>query len=291
MIRISKEQKRYIQYTLVDTDGPSRAVVCPERGGMITALTIQNREILWMNKDSLNDPSAYVQGGIPVLFPICSILSDGAYEIEGKVYRLPIHGFSRDSAWRVVESAQDKNGATITLELLSNALRKSLYPFDFRYQLTYCLRKNTLTTHIAIQNFSTTDMPVHFGFHPYFQLSTKDQSLKWNILATQYFDLKDGQYHPYSGTLNLMEDHAGKLFTDMRRFAFEDPLDGCKIIMEGSEAFSTWLAWSGDGKQYCIEPWTAGINAMNTGENLIWIHPNDTYRAWYTIQAIVSSDK
>lgn len=280
---VTRDQERFILYTLRDTDTDSSVVVCPERGGSVISFKVHNREVLWLDSAIFEDPTQNVQGGIPVLFPICSVLSENGYHVDETTYHLPLHGYARSVAWRFVKSSTNDEEASITLVSCSNALTKALYPYDYEFQLTYCLRESVLLTKIEILNQSDRKMPVHYGFHPFLHVSTKDDSLILSTNATEYYDLGDDQTHPFTGKIDLREDHHAKLFFDVESFSVTDPQDQCKISVWGSKEFSTYVLWSGDGKRYCIEPWTAGIDALNTGLDLINIDENRRHSSWFAI--------
>jgi galactose mutarotase-like enzyme len=47
-----------------------------------------------------------------------------------------------------------------------------------------------------------------------------------------------------------------------------------QLTLEYDDAYSAVVFWTVKGKPYyCIEPWTATRNALNTGENLIYLDP------------------
>lgn len=280
---VTAQQRRYGEYILEDTQSRARVVVCPERGGAVVSFSVNGREVLWLDRDVYEDPTQNVQGGIPILFPICSILPDDAYQVKGQVYRLPLHGFTRSVAWKTA-SQPAADAAEVTLVLRSSGLSKAMYPYDFEYQITYALKETTLTTKVAVKNLSDVDMPIQYGFHPFLNLSVKDETVLLETDGEQYCDLGDQAFHSFRAHMDLTDDHNGKLFFNTHTFAVTDPEDGCRISFAGSGEFSTYLLWSGDGKRYCVEPWTAGINAMNTGENLIYVKPGEIHQSWYTIQ-------
>ena len=81
---VTAQQRRYGEYILEDTQSRARVVVCPERGGAVVSFSVNGREVLWLDRDVYEDPTQNVQGGIPILFPICSILPDDAYQVKGQ---------------------------------------------------------------------------------------------------------------------------------------------------------------------------------------------------------------
>ncbi|MEM1427381.1 MAG: aldose epimerase, partial [Cyanobacteria bacterium P01_H01_bin.130] len=54
-----------------------------------------------------------------------------------------------------------------------------------------------------------------------------------------------------------------------------------RILTDFDDAYSTLVFWTVKGKDYyCLEPWSAGRNAMNTRKNLTILAPKatQTYR-------------
>jgi galactose mutarotase-like enzyme len=50
--------------------------------------------------------------------------------------------------------------------------------------------------------------------------------------------------------------------------------DRLRLTLTFSPEFSTLVFWTINGKDfYCLEPWTAGRNAINTGDRLIHLAP------------------
>ncbi|MFM7450793.1 MAG: aldose epimerase, partial [Leptolyngbyaceae cyanobacterium] len=51
-----------------------------------------------------------------------------------------------------------------------------------------------------------------------------------------------------------------------------------------SPEFSTLVFWTLKGKDfYCLEPWTAPRNALNTGENLLHLAPGASLDITFTL--------
>ncbi|MEO0936273.1 MAG: aldose epimerase, partial [Cyanobacteria bacterium J06641_2] len=59
-----------------------------------------------------------------------------------------------------------------------------------------------------------------------------------------------------------------------------------KITLEYDDNFSTLVFWTVKGKDfYCLEPWSAPRNAMNTGEHLTVLNPGATHSAMIRLTA------
>jgi galactose mutarotase-like enzyme len=62
-----------------------------------------------------------------------------------------------------------------------------------------------------------------------------------------------------------------------------------KIILSYSDLYSTLVFWTVKGKDYyCLEPWSAPRNALNTGEHLTELSPGASYEAVVRLTASVS---
>jgi galactose mutarotase-like enzyme len=118
-------------------------------------------------------------------------------------------------------------------------------------------------------------MPFSLGFHPYFQVFDKNQ-LTVLIPGQEYFDHKTGLIESFSGTFNWTEPEIDVAFLGISRHsaAIRDGDRSWEIALNYSHQFSTLVFWTIQGKDYvCLEPWTAPRNAINTGESLTVLAP------------------
>jgi galactose mutarotase-like enzyme len=47
-----------------------------------------------------------------------------------------------------------------------------------------------------------------------------------------------------------------------------------RVVVSADAEFRRWVVWTLAGKDFvCLEPWTAGADALNTGEGLIELAP------------------
>lgn len=58
------------------THGDVRAMVVPARGALVASLQVAGRDVLYLDRATLDDPTKNVRGGIPVLFPFAGKLAD-----------------------------------------------------------------------------------------------------------------------------------------------------------------------------------------------------------------------
>lgn len=120
-----------------------------------------DREFMWQA-----DPAIWGSHA-PVLFPVIGALRDGTYSFGGKRYPLPKHGFvRRNPNLRIIDHQSDQ----ITFELAASPALKLIYPFDFRFRLTYRLVGNTLHQEHEILNAGQDPLYYSVGGHPAFRV-------------------------------------------------------------------------------------------------------------------------
>ena len=257
--------------TLNDESAGSQVVIAPERGALVTSFKVLGRELLYLDRATLNDAGKNVRGGIPVLFPAPGKLEADTWHAAGQSGQMKQHGFARNLPWTVREDAT--GAAAVTLLLDSNADTHAQYPWAFQAQLRFALEGRSLRIVARVRNESQTTLPFALGYHPYFLASDKRQ-LRIDTRATRAFDNVAKQTLPFKGfDLDLAEvdlhllDHGSS--ASALHFA-----DGSYVSLTGSPEFTHWVVWTLSGKDFvCLEPWTAPGNALNTGERLFELLP------------------
>ncbi len=272
MFAIALEQQQYKTYILSDTSSSSRLEVVPERGGIITRWRVQGQEILYLDQERFEDPQLSVRGGIPILFPICGNLPENTYTYKGQQYTLKQHGFARDLPWRSVGSVYEQ-GVSLQADLHTNEQTQAVYPFDFVLVLTYQIKGNSLIIYQHYTNKSSEPMPFSSGFHPYFLTHDKTQ-LEFEIPSREYQNQKTGEVQSFNGTFDFNQDEIDVAFKQLsgNSATVIDHSRRLKLTLDYDDIYSTLVFWTLKSKDfYCLEPWSAPRNALNTGENLIML--------------------
>jgi len=281
MYTITIQQLKYKTYILADDTTGSEIEVVPERGGIVTRWRIQDQEVFYFDTERFTHPELSVRGGNPILFPICGNLPDNTYTIDGQQYTLKQHGFARELPWEATQQQTGDQGASITVVLNSNEQTRLVYPFEFQLAFTYELQGNTLVVRQEYKNLSSTPMPFSAGFHPYFLCGEKTQ-LEVEIPSRHYQDNKTKETHPFTGNFDFSREEIDFAFGQLtsKSAAVIDQDRKLKLTLDYDD-FSTWLVfWTVKGKDfYCLEPWSANRNALNTGENLAVLAPGASMQA------------
>ncbi|GAA0549121.1 aldose 1-epimerase family protein [Chitinophaga japonensis] len=138
------------------------SITIAEKGAELQSLTRKDlrQEYLWSG-----DPAFWGKKS-PVLFPVVGGLKQNSYRYNGQTYTLGRHGFARDRVFTVVEQTAD----TLRLQLVNDAGTLQVYPFPFRFEITYTLQGTQLTVTYKVLN--TGDGPLFFsvGGHPAFKV-------------------------------------------------------------------------------------------------------------------------
>jgi galactose mutarotase-like enzyme len=271
----------------IDLSSPtSRASVAPARGGMLTALEIDGRSILFMDETTLDDPKQNVRGGAPVLFPSPGKLAQDMWSRAGRIGSMKQHGFARNAEWQAKDI---RPGETPSLELTlaSSDDTRRLYPWDFHATLVYTLGPKSIRIDQRVENKSSTPMPFGFGFHPYFSvLDSEKAGARVPTRATRAFDNKKKVVADIPpGGIDLTADEVDMHLLDHDSTSAElHVANRASIVVMGSPEYARWVIWTLRGRDFvCVEPWTCPGNALNTGEGLIELAPGEARSMWISI--------
>ncbi len=273
MSTITTENQQYLTYIL--TDGDSQVAVVPERGGIVTSWKVNGNEVFYLDAERFKDPSLSVRGGIPLLFPICGNLVDDTYTLKGKTYKLKQHGFARTMPWTVTQQSTEA-GASITISLKSNDDTRADYPFDFQLDYIYTLKGNTLEQRFRHTNLSDQPMPFSTGTHPYFAVADKTK-LSFEIPSSEYQIKGAPEVFGFNGLFDFDQEEIDFAFINLTGQTASVKNEDSTMTISYDEHYPTLVFWTVKGKDfYCLEPWSGPRNAMNTGNALITVAPQDT---------------
>jgi aldose 1-epimerase len=246
--------------------GDAVATILPERGAAFTRLDALGRHILRPMPDGA-DPNRGFHGSF-LMAPWTNRLDGGRIVIGGVEHLMPInrpeentaiHGFLREMAWTVEESAADRL-------VLSVAFDRA--PFAGRARLAARIAPDHLALDIALTNGGAAPTPMGFGWHPYFDrpagtrfaaaartafgrdarnLPVEPRPTTGLQGADESLDGLDGHYAGWDGAARL------------------DWPDGRSMTMQASGAWSRNLHFFAprDGGAIAIEPVTHAPDAAN----------------------------
>lgn len=274
-------------YVLSDTDADARLELVPDRGGLVTRWQVAGQDIFYFDRDRFANPELSVRGGIPILFPICGNLPDNQYSLGGQTYSLKQHGFARDLPWQATHQDVTES-ASLTLQLTHSKTTLANYPFEFKLAFTFRLRGHSLELQQQFTNLSPQPMPFSTGLHPYFLVEDKSQ-LTFDIPAPEFRNHLSGGVEAFGGSFDFSQDEIDLAFQGLTATTatVTDRHLGRRLTLSWSTDYTKLVFWTVKGKDYyCLEPWTAPRNALNTEENLLVVDPQQTLET--TVQMAIA---
>jgi galactose mutarotase-like enzyme len=260
---------------LLDDRG-SRAVIVPERGGIVAAFEVAGHPVLYIDDATLADPAKNVRGGIPVLFPSPGRLAGDAFARDGRAGAMKQHGFARSRAWRLGPLSFHER-ASATLSLTSDASTPETFaqfPWPLRLETTYALRGEVLRIEQRLENLGDEKLPYALGLHPYFRVPAELKArTKVETHATRAFDNVTKQEVALHG-IRLGEGEVDLHLIDHDATSIELRWPGAKVRIHASPAYRRWVVWTLPDQDFvCVEPWTAPADALNSGSGLQYVAP------------------
>ena len=247
--------------------GDVRAEIVPARGALVSALSVGDIEVLYLDRATLDDPSKNVRGGIPVLFPFAGAVPEGRFEPAGTQMRQ--HGFGRDKAWRVVAQRPD----AVWLRLAQDTETQTHFPYAFEADYAVRLLPRGLQVELTVEATGARGVPLSPGWHPYFCCPADAKS-------------------SVTGTVPGLRPEA---FTEDAVFDFglEAPISGRTMFevpglghlrLEASPELRHLQFWSQPGKPFiCLEPFFGPAGTVNTDRRLE-LAPGRAVTLWMRIE-------
>lgn len=259
-------------YELKNTDKSLIAQVCPAHGGMVTQLYLQGQPVFHLDAGSL-ETAPMAAGGMPLLFPFPSKTREDTYTLEGKTYRMPMHGLVKNAPFAVSQVSEDS--VTVWMEP-SPAWISDCYPFDFRLEVTYRLTEDALLADVLVTNRSDRPMPHYLGWHPFF-LSTDKSRITLDHDFSVHYDYGNCVDYPAQLPLDLSTWLDDVFHTPANPcFTLTNTADGYEVNCTFSEDFEALVVCSWVKESMCVEPWCGIPDSINQNRFLRTVAPGET---------------
>ena len=157
-------------------DGSS-AVVTLHGAHVVSWLSAQGVEQLYLSPNTRFATGQAIRGGVPVVFP--------QFNSQGI---LPRHGFARTSAWSRVEEATPEGECSVTLMLPRNKVIKSLWPYMFGCQLKIALHDGSLALCLSVSNDGAEPFSFQAALHTYLAIGSINSV---NLAGLEHCDFED----------------------------------------------------------------------------------------------------
>lgn|GEM_PF-1140366 len=260
------------EYKIYDPVSGLSARIAPDYGGMITHITMQGKELLYLN-ETLLECAPINAGGIPILFPFSGKTKDDAYMLEGKKYYMPRHGLVKNKSFAV---ERYENNRIILWTENERAAKSRNYPYDFQLKLIYEVKGNILGMQMEITNFSEREMPHYLGWHPYFRISKRSNAYFKHHMNVHYdhVNIRDDKVQQEIDLVKDLDDVY--CLPDKNEFIFGDKKEGYEVKCATDKAYQTLVVFNEKEGSICVEPWCGIPDSINLNRMVKYIQPGET---------------
>jgi aldose 1-epimerase len=277
------------QRTLLLRSADLHATFLPERGMHGLSLRHRGEQLL-------------APAGIPLLHPWANRLAEFSYRgvsldrgsrvLQVEEHGLPIHGAHSAGRWRTLGSGAE-------LDWAAHDDLMEVFPYPHRARIEAELSGATLVIRTSVTASGEAEVPIAFGFHPYFHIPgvARDELLV-ELPARDHLVLDErllptGERTPRAAERAPLGDRA---FDDL--FAVGDAPTAFAITGAGRELRVQWRSgyshaqvFAPAGEDFiCFEPMTAPVNALRTGDGLRLLAPGETFTAAFAITVRNNAD-
>ncbi|MGA9962863.1 MAG: D-hexose-6-phosphate mutarotase [Azonexus sp.] len=190
-------------------NGPrgSSAVVARLGGQVLSWLTPDGREHLFLSERAVFDGSAPIRGGIPICFPQFGGLGD-----------LPKHGFARTREWSVAAQRCGDDYALATLELVDDENTRALWPHAFRAEISVMLEVDRIDVEFCVENTGPAPFEFTGALHSYLRVTQVEDAALEGLHGHDYLDAaRDNRVVRETGTEIIVEGEVDRVYYDVRR--------------------------------------------------------------------------
>ncbi|MFY9723392.1 MAG: D-hexose-6-phosphate mutarotase [Azonexus sp.] len=190
-------------------NGPrgSSAVVARLGGQVLSWLTPDGREHLFLSERAVFDGSAPIRGGIPICFPQFGGLGD-----------LPKHGFARTREWSVAAQRCGDDYALATLELVDDENTRALWPHAFRAEISVMLEVDRIDVEFCVENTGPAPFEFTGALHSYLRVTQVEDVALEGLHGHDYLDAaRDNRVVRETGTEIIVEGEVDRVYFDVRR--------------------------------------------------------------------------
>jgi len=269
----------------------------PQHGACLLQVTMSEIPLLdgYQNENELLSNFYYKNA---LLAPFPNRVKDGKYSFKGKTYQFPIndeerhnalHGFVQDRVFEV-ESIDMGETCRVSLTYQYDG-HLAYYPFAFSLIINYLQTKDDFSIEIICQNTDEQNIPMGLGWHPYFKLGTTVDDLYFKTPKLQKVLVDEqmiptGELSNYDNFVNKNKIGNTEWDTAFKIAASENKTAELSLYGEhgelhynqvlGDSANNYLQLFTPHRQCIAIEPMTCNIDALNNGDGLSILEPQET---------------
>lgn len=209
------------------------------------------KSIKFLGQEILHDGSQWWTKTYPMIWP--NISFSHGFEVNGKNYELPKHGFWKEMQWQSIFEGD-------SISLLATHFADNRYPFTIDIQQNIAIEGDDVVVKTTFSNLSKEEAYFHFGHHPAFKIDKDSQVFIGNETKPQALDLqgkltKDHYELKKLSHMGFGVDYDTLVFKDVEFEGVNFKANGLSISVL-TEDFASLQIWKPkDAMFVCIEPW------------------------------------
>lgn len=224
-----------IEALRLNASNGAHAVVSRLGAQLLSWVSADGRERLFLSEQAIYDGSVGIRGGVPVCFP--------QFANQGN---LPKHGFVRTRTWQVETQRCGDDYALLTLQLEDDASTRALWPHPFRLELTLMLEADRVDLELGVINTGAEDLAFTGALHSYLRtLQVEDIALE-GVYGYDYRDAADdNRVVRETGTELTVDREIDRVYRDVKRPLLLKPGNlSLGIQMQGFPDVVVWNPWA-----------------------------------------------
>ncbi len=239
--------------------GGSSAIISKLGGQVLSWITPDGRERLYLSEAAVFDGSVAIRGGIPVCFPQFSDLGN-----------LPKHGLLRTREWTLGDQRCGDDYALVALEISDDEETRDIWPFPFRAEITLMLEVDRIDVEFCVENTGGEPFEFTGALHSYLRLVQVEDAALEGLYGCDYRDAaNEDQIIRESGTELRIEAETDRVYHGVKR-----PLSlqaGNHSLTIQNQNFPDVVVWN---------PWVERCAALTD-------MPSDAWRQMLCVEAAV----
>ncbi len=288
------------------------AQIAPDIGNTLLSLVYKNQERLYFPFTLDEYQSSSKLAGNPFMHPWANRLQSDYITINNEqhnfpsfyadiiyrdAYQLPLHGLLlKSDKWKTSEQTILQHKAVYHFNSVEEL---SVFPFEHTIEISHDLiADNEIKITNSILNLADDEMPVSFGFHPYFFVPNRTASQlripAISVLQTDEKQIPNGNksdkellWEFKNDEIILAQHTFDHGFTDFKKNENGDAvfrLNDIEVCFDKNYPYAQIYAPLHPDKPYvCIEPMTAVTNALNNNACPL-LKPNETFESSFSIR-------
>lgn len=307
---IKKPFGSFAAFSITNTSTKEEVSFVPQFGANLLSLQLQKNGLLHELLDGFTSEEQLKQNEKSRsihLAPFPNRIEDGKYIFEDTLYQFPInkpkennaiHGFVWNKPFAEMAQTISKDFAAITLKHDYNGNERG-YPFLFSVTIEYRLSPHQLSVIIIIENTGNTNMPLGYGWHPYFTLQATVNDLQLQLPSAYLLETNErliptGKKTSYESFKTLQPINNGVFDTafelanthwNKTLLYYEKENYGIEINQSPSLKYLQ-VYIPEHRKSIAIEPMSCAANAFNTLEDLVVLQPKEKFEATIRVAII-----